>query len=243
MNPNRILNISKTCNYAVIQTRFRSKPKISRPILRHMKRRVFDAVTKPIIMSDVVQKKFECNRSRNYQKKLQELNEVNEYEQFVIGKMQEMLGKSRYILVYQTFPFSMLDYMDLRRNLSDYNVEIHNMSANLFCKTVKDTVYEPLNVLYPKMVQNYLFSLLKYNLHDVICETNNTNKIFLVGGIIDNILLNANDIKAYAKHKSIIECQSNILNTTTYGIKQLFHNTMHHQLKLIKILNMRKDMM
>ncbi|KAL8561215.1 hypothetical protein ACOMHN_024472 [Nucella lapillus] len=177
------------------QVRCRSKVNIQHPRPRHDARRLFEAITQPIIPPEPIPHTEVC--ARRSAKVLENLHEANPYEEFLLKQCQKMLAENRMVAVCQALPMSAEEKKAARNKFVKKGLRLRFFNNAIMRRAVDDSVLVNLS---PYLIGHNLYVVSEEPLlHELVTVIRKIPKLILLGGRVDNYLLSREGIMKAAK--------------------------------------------
>ncbi|XP_076458846.1 large ribosomal subunit protein uL10m-like isoform X2 [Babylonia areolata] len=181
------------------QVRCRSKVNIQHPKPRHDARRLFEAITRPIIPPEPIPHTEVCARRKA--KILESLHEVNPYEEFLLKQCTKMLEENRMVAVCQALPMSAEQRKAAGNKLLKKGLKLCFFSNPLMRQSIDDSVLVNLS---PLLISHNLFVVSKEPLiQDLVAILRKIPELILLGGRVDGYLLSREAMLKCAKLPSL----------------------------------------
>ncbi|KAK2147588.1 hypothetical protein LSH36_546g01022 [Paralvinella palmiformis] len=219
----------------LIQCRHKSKHFIQRPRPSHLDRRIFEAVTVPLLPEKIHDPYANCPRLR---RRLQAVKEdvvqdemENAYENYLMGICRRMLEENRMIIAFQLMAMSTREKVDIKRQLFLNGLKLKFVSNAIF----SDTKWINLSPLLCS--HNAYVVSPDVDISRVIKLTHKMPELILLGGLVNDQLFTREGLQRYAKLPDIDVLRGQlvaVLNATPSRTKSLLE---HHQQTLSRNLD------
>jgi len=224
------------CNNILVQTkRFRGKINIQRPRAPHFERAVFNAATEPIFLKvPVVQ---QCR-----QKMLARLEDgprekrTHPYERILAREIRERFDSSAMILVCHLNSIKEYDLFKIRVPLHQKGVTLKRYGPRLIKIALRETRYESM---LPLLESSYCLLLSpEKNINHVLPILRKTQKLILLGGVLDNRYMSRNQLVEYSQLPSLDVARAQFAATLHLAGNSIVNKLQAHQSNLCSLLDL-----
>ncbi|CAD5122946.1 DgyrCDS11341 [Dimorphilus gyrociliatus] len=208
-----------------IACRHRSKPNIQKPKTPHEQRRIFEAITAPILQEDILDPKRLCF---NVTKVVRE-SEENLYENFLIQDCRKRFESAKVLLVFQSNSLSKNDLKEIRNTMISKcgKVELKEWDNEILRSALAESKFAALTPLcFSRNV--FVFPENESQLSDIIKVTKTLFTIHLLGGVINDTIYTKAGIVDYSQLPTIDIMRAQLLQTLNKLQGQTISNLQYH---------------
>lgn len=157
-----------------------------------MERRVFEAVTKPILPEEIPYMKFSCRDP-----KMAQLEEENPYEQFLIRQLRKTVEHNKTILICHRQPCSSVRLREVKIDFKLKNIYLYILNNTHMREVIENT--EKANLSYLLTGQNIMLTAEDVKLKEMWNILRKTPELIPLGGFVVDRLFTKNQLMAWSK--------------------------------------------
>ncbi|XP_074662419.1 large ribosomal subunit protein uL10m-like [Tubulanus polymorphus] len=191
--------------------RYKSKINVQKPRPRHHERRVLEAVTRPIVIPEIMKLSETCSYGK--QKEL----EVNLFEDFLVRRCQELFD-NKMVLVLHAQAMSRIEYKKFNDSLMDHGINGVYYNTKVVLRTIANSKYENISPLI--LGFNYYVYSSEDKVKDLVKVLKKYPKFHILGGLLDDKLFTQEGLLRYAALPDLDAMRGqivSILNTAAGG--------------------------
>ncbi|XP_053386675.1 uncharacterized protein LOC123538696 isoform X2 [Mercenaria mercenaria] len=178
------------------QVRHGHKFRTKKPRPKPMERRIFEAVTAPVIEKPMPYLRFSCRDPATSQVK-----EENPYEQFLIRQLRKTVEQSEMIIICHRLPCSSVRLREIKIDLKLKDLYMHVLNNTHMGEIIKDT--EKANLSYLLTGDSIMITSKDVKIKEVWNVLRKCSEIVPLGGYVKNRLITKQQIQELSKLPSI----------------------------------------
>jgi len=136
------------------------------------------------------------------------------------------------VLIFHFNALSPDEWLDIRHDMRRERIEIKKYPNKLAKKSLEDTVYTNLQCLFESYTAVAFCNSDTVNLKNIVKIFNSTPKVELIGGKIDNTLMNKLQIEQYSKLPSLEQLHGELVSLLSMPGQQLLRSLQTNQSNL-----------
>ncbi|XP_046326470.2 39S ribosomal protein L10, mitochondrial-like [Haliotis rufescens] len=211
------------------QVRYR-RPNIQKPRPSTRERRLFEAITQPILLPELQQQQSVKDKQTHPGKDEQ----PGTYEKFLIRQCKKMFEDHNMVIVCQPLPMSENDKREIRNRFREAGMDLLHYSNKLMRPAVMDT---RLTNLFPFLICHNLFIVGEDSqLADMVKITRRVPQLHILGGVVDNYILSKEALIRYSKLPPLDVTRGQLVTLLNMGATKTHSLLGNHQEKLSRNL-------
>jgi len=189
---------------------------------------VMEAITKEVLPEDLIDKQTACPR-RYETKKV--LDFQSDFEKFVIRQCQKVFTENAMVVFCQAMSVSLDDRRLLRNKLWHKGMELTSFTNDIVRKAIDDTRWQNLEPLTKG--HNLLVTGKETCLYDMVKIIDKSPYLFVIGGLVENRILNQAEIIHYSKIQNIGQVHSELAGLLDTSTSRTYNLLNSHQQQLV----------